>query len=87
MFQTNYTCPTCPQNPIKDTVFTNVSITGARKSGDAYDAKSGYGIWANPMPEAGQGPAVGSVTFTNLQLSNNVKDIENTTSTFTIVRN
>ncbi|GAA3915249.1 discoidin domain-containing protein [Actinoplanes auranticolor] len=87
MFQTNYTCPTCPQNPIKDTVFTNVSITGARKSGDAYDAKSGYGIWANPMPEAGQGPAVGSVTFTNLRLSNNFKDIENPTSTFTIIRN
>ncbi len=87
MFQTNYTCPTCPQNPIKDTVFTNVSITGAQKSGDAYDAKSGYGIWANPMPEAGQGPAVGSVTFTNLRLSNNFKDIENPTSTFTIIRN
>jgi hypothetical protein len=87
MFQTNYTCPTCPQNPIKDTVFTNVSITGAQKSGDAYDAKSGYGIWANPMPESGQGPAVGSATFTNLRLSNNFKDIENPTSTFTIVRN
>ena len=86
MFQTNYVGGQ-PQNPIKDTVFTNVTITGAKKSGDAYDAKSGFGIWANPMPEAGQGPAVGSATFTNLQLSNNYRDIENTTSTFTIIRN
>ncbi|MBG0560308.1 discoidin domain-containing protein [Actinoplanes sp. NEAU-A11] len=86
MFQTNYVGGQ-PQNPIKDIVFTNVSISGARKSGDAYDAKSGYGIWANPMPEAGQGPAVGSATFNNLQLSNNFKDIENPTSTFTIIRN
>jgi hypothetical protein len=86
MFQTNYVGGQ-PQNPIKDTVFTNVSITGAQKSGDAYDAKSGYAIWANPMPEQGQGPAVGSVTFTNLRLSNNFKDIENPTTTFTITRN
>ena len=70
MFQTNYVGGQ-PQNPVKDTVFTNVSITGAQKSGDAYDAKSGFGIWANPLPEPGQGPAVGSATFTNLQLSNN----------------
>ncbi|MEU4421348.1 discoidin domain-containing protein [Actinoplanes sp. NPDC024001] len=86
MFQTNYVGGQ-PQNPIKDIVFTNVSISGARQSGDAYNAKSGYGIWANPMPEAGQGPAVGSATFTNLQLSNNYRDIENPTSTFTIIRN
>ena len=56
MFQTNYVGGQ-PQNPVTDTVFTNVSITGARKSGDAYDAKSGFGIWANELPEAGQGPA------------------------------
>jgi hypothetical protein len=86
MFQTNYVGGQ-PQNIIKDTVFTNVTITGAQKSGDAYDAKSGYGIWANPLPEAGQGPAVGSVTFNNLQMSNNFRDIENPTSTFTITRN
>ena len=59
----------------------------AQKSGDAYDAKSGFGLWANPLPESGQGPAVGSVTFTNLQFSNNFRDIENQTSTFTITRN
>ncbi|MEU8813525.1 discoidin domain-containing protein [Actinoplanes sp. NPDC048796] len=86
MFQTNYVGGQ-PQNIVQDTVFTNVTISGAQRSGDAYDAKSGYGIWANPMPEAGQGPAVGSATFTNLQLSNNYRDIENPTSTFTIIRN
>ncbi|MDT0530114.1 discoidin domain-containing protein [Micromonospora sp. DSM 115977] len=86
MFQTNYVGGQ-PQFPITDTVFTNVSISGARKSGDAYDAKSGFGIWANPMPETGQGPAVGSVTFNNLRLSNNAVDIQNPTSTFTINRN
>ncbi|MBM2622889.1 discoidin domain-containing protein [Actinoplanes sp. LDG1-06] len=86
MFQTNYVGGQ-PQNIVKDTIFTNITISGAQRSGDAYDAKSGYGIWANPMPEAGQGPAVGSATFTNLQFSNNYRDIENPTSTFTIVRN
>ncbi len=86
MFQTNYVGGQ-PQNIIKDTVFTNITISGARRSGDAYDAKSGYGIWANPMPEAGQGPAVGSATFNNLQFSDNYRDIENPTSTFTIIRN
>jgi hypothetical protein len=83
MFQTNYSGGQ-PQNPITDTVLTNVTITGAHKSGDAYDAKSGFGIWANELPEPGQGPAVGSATFNNLKLSDNAVDIRNTTSTFTI---
>lgn len=83
MFQTNYVGGQ-PQNPIKDTVLTNVSITGAHRSGDAYDAKSGFGLWANEMPESGQGPAVGSVTFNNLTMSDNHQNIKNTTSTFTI---
>ncbi|BFU43488.1 discoidin domain-containing protein [Krasilnikovia sp. MM14-A1004] len=86
MFQTNYVGGQ-PQFPIKDTTFTNVTITGAQRSGDAYDAKSGFAIWANPMPEAGQGPAVGEVTFTNLKLANNYRDIEDPTTTFTIHRN
>ncbi|KXK60539.1 Secreted glycosyl hydrolase [Micromonospora rosaria] len=86
MFQTKYT-GNQPENPVTDTVFTNVSISGARRSGDAFDAKSGFGIWVNELPEQGQGPAVGSVTFTNLRLSNNWQDIRNTTSTFTITRN
>ncbi|MFJ8686631.1 discoidin domain-containing protein [Micromonospora wenchangensis] len=86
MFQTKYTGGQ-PENPITDTVLTDVSISGARRSGDAFDAKSGFGIWVNEMPEAGQGPAVGSATFTNLRLSDNYQDVRNTTSTFTIVRN
>lgn len=86
MFQTNYVGGQ-PQFPIKDTVFTDVTITGARKSGDAYDAKSGFGLWANEMPESGQGPAVGEVVFNGLQMSGNAVDIRNTTSTFKIVRN
>lgn len=83
MFQTNYVGGQ-PQFPIKDTVFTDVSITGARKSGDAFDAKSGFGLWANELPESGQGPAVGEVTFNGLRLSGNAVDIRNTTSTFKI---
>ncbi|MFD8958559.1 CARDB domain-containing protein, partial [Streptomyces anulatus] len=86
MFQTNYVGGQ-PQFPIKDTVLTDVSVSGARKSGDAFDAKSGFGLWANEMPEAGQGPAVGEVTFNGLKLSGNAQDIKNTTSTFKIVNN
>ncbi|MBK3595714.1 MULTISPECIES: discoidin domain-containing protein [Streptomyces] len=83
MFQTNYVGGQ-PQFPIKDTVLTDISITGARKSGDAFDAKSGFGLWANEMPEAGQGPAVGEVTFNGLKFKDNAQDIRNTTSTFKI---
>jgi hypothetical protein len=83
MFQTKYTGPN-PENTFQNTSFTNVTITGAQKSGDAFDAKSGFGIWANELPEPGQGPAVGTVSFTNLVLSNNYQDIKNTTSTFTL---
>jgi hypothetical protein len=86
MFQTKYDGST-PEFPITDTIFTNVTITGARRSGDAFDAKSGIGIWANEQPEPGQGPAVGSVTFNNLTFSNNVQNIRNTTTTFTITIN
>ncbi|MGV9394542.1 discoidin domain-containing protein [Streptomyces olivaceus] len=86
MFQTNYVGGQ-PQYPIKDTVFTDVSVTGARKSGDEFDAKSGFGLWANELPEAGQGPAVGEVTFNGLRLEDNAVDVRNTTSTFKIVRN
>lgn len=85
MFQTKYN-GSQPENPITDTVFTNVSISGARRSGDAFDAKSGFGIWVNELPEQGQGPAVGSATFVNLRLTDNWQDIRNTTSTFTINR-
>lgn len=83
MFQTNYVGGQ-PQFPIKDTILTDISISGAKKSGDAFDAKSGFGLWANEMPEAGQGPAVGEVTFNGLKLSGNAQDIKNTTSTMKI---
>jgi hypothetical protein len=86
MFQTDYIGGQ-PLNPIKDTIFTNISISGAHKSGDAFDAKSGFGVWANELPEPGEGPAVGSVTFNGLRLSDNAQDIKNTTSTFTITVN
>ncbi|WP_181770577.1 CARDB domain-containing protein [Amycolatopsis pittospori] len=86
MFQTKYTGGR-PDNPVQDTVLTNVSITGAQRSGDEFDAKSGIGVWVNELPEPGQGPAVGSATFTGLTLSGNAEDIRNTTSTFTIDRN
>ncbi|MFH8935910.1 discoidin domain-containing protein [Streptomyces griseosporeus] len=83
MFQTQYVNGQ-PQYPIKDTVFTDISVTGARRSGDAFDAKSGFGLWANEMPEPNQGPAVGEVTFNGLELSGNAVDVRNTTSTFKI---
>ncbi|WP_078966313.1 discoidin domain-containing protein [Streptomyces sp. WM6378] len=86
MFQTKYNGST-PLYPIKDSVLTDVSISGAKKSGDAFDAKSGIGIWANELPEPGQGPAVGEVTFNHLKLSDNAQDIRNTTSTFKINNN
>ncbi|MED7951073.1 discoidin domain-containing protein [Streptomyces sp. BE303] len=83
MFQTNYVGGQ-PQFPVADTVFSNISISGARRSGDASDARSGIGVWANELPEPGQGPAVGSVTFDHLRFSDNHQNIRNTTSTFTI---
>ncbi|SDF78182.1 CARDB protein [Lentzea fradiae] len=82
MFQTKYNGG--PENVFQDTVLSNVSISGARKSGDAFDAKSGFGLWANEMPEPGQGPAAGEVTFTGLRFSDNFQDIRNTTTTFKI---
>ncbi|MFI6094613.1 discoidin domain-containing protein [Lentzea sp. NPDC051213] len=82
MFQTKYNG--AAENIFQDTVLSNVSISGARKSGDEFDAKSGFGLWANEMPEPGQGPAVGSVTINGIRFSNNFQDIKNTTSTFTI---
>ncbi|MBW4083079.1 discoidin domain-containing protein [Paenibacillus sp. S150] len=86
MFQTNYV-GSSPQFPVADTIFTNITISGAQKSGDAFDAKSGVGIWANESAEAGQGPAVGSVVFNNLKITDTVTPIKNTTSTFTITVN
>jgi hypothetical protein len=86
MFQSNYSGGQATQ-AVTDTIFNNVSISGAQKSGDAFDVKSGFGIWANELPEPGQGPVVGSATFNNVRFSNNFQNIKNTTSTFTIVIN
>ncbi|MEU5217414.1 discoidin domain-containing protein [Streptomyces sp. NPDC020807] len=83
MFQTKYN-GSQPENPVKDTVFTDISITGAKRSGDAWDARSGIGVWANEMPEPGQGPAVGEATFNCLRMQDNAENIRNTTSTFKI---
>ncbi len=82
MFQTNDVGGQ-PQFPIKDTVLSDISITGAKKSGDAFDATSGFGLWANEMPETGQGPAVGEVTIHGLTMNGN-HHVKNDTSTFTI---
>lgn len=82
MFQTNYVGGQ-PQFPIKDTILNDISITGAKKSGDAFDAKSGFGLWANEMPEAGQ-VAVGEVTFNGLRMSANAVDVRNVTPNFKI---
>jgi hypothetical protein len=84
MFQTNYIGGQ-PVTPVTDTILTNVSITGATRSGDEFDHKSGIGIWVNEMPEAGQGPAVGEAVFRDLRLSGNHEDIRNTTDTFTLI--
>ncbi|MEU6765131.1 discoidin domain-containing protein [Streptomyces sp. NPDC046853] len=70
MFQTKYTGST-PEFPVKDTVFTDVSISGAP-----------IGIYVNEMPEAGQGPAVGEATFVRPKFSNNGQNTKNDTSTF-----
>jgi len=82
MFQTNYSLGSA-QNPVTDTIFTNITISDAKKSGDAYDAKSGLGLWANESSEADQGPAVGSAIFKNLTFKDVVTPIKNITKTFT----
>ncbi|GIJ43177.1 glycosyl hydrolase [Virgisporangium aliadipatigenens] len=85
MFQTKYSSPGSPEFAVTDTILTNVSISGARRSGDRYDAKSGIGIWANELPEPDQGPAVGQATFRNVRYSNNAENVRNTTTTFRLV--
>jgi hypothetical protein len=86
MFQTDYVNGQ-PLFPVADTIFTDTTISGARKSGDAFDAKSGYGIWANELPEPGEGPARGAATFNDLTLTNNATGIHNPTTPFTLTRN
>ncbi len=83
MFQTDYVGGVALQ-PIQDTIFTNTTISGCQKSGDAYDSKSGVGIWAIDSAESGQGPAVGSATFNGVTFTNDVTNTVNNTSTFAI---
>ncbi|GCD33096.1 glycosyl hydrolase [Streptomyces chrestomyceticus JCM 4735] len=80
MFQTNYVGQQ-PQNPVQDTELSDVTVSGAKKSGDEYNDRSGFGIWAN---EAAGGPAVGQAAFHRLTLRDNAQNIRNTTSTFKI---
>lgn len=70
MFQTKYSGGK-PEFPVKDTVFTDVSIKDAP-----------IGIYVNEMPEPGQGPAVGEATFVRPQFSGNGQNVKNDTSTF-----
>ncbi len=43
------------QNPITDTSSATSRSLAPDASGDAYDAKSGFGLWANEMPEPVRG--------------------------------
>jgi hypothetical protein len=52
LFQSKYP----EQQPVTDTIFTRISISGAQRSGDAFDAKSGFGSGSTNCAEAGQGP-------------------------------
>jgi hypothetical protein len=83
MFQTDYSGSAL--SSIQDTQFDYMTITGTHQSGDAFNAKSGFGIWGNPLPEAGQGPVVGSASFTHTTFSDNFMDVNNPSSaTFTL---
>jgi hypothetical protein len=76
MFQTNVVDGRT-QSPITDTAFTDLSISGARRSGDQFDATSGYGILV-------ANTAVGSATFAHLRLSGNAIDVQNNSPTFSM---
>ncbi|MFC5287059.1 CARDB domain-containing protein [Actinokineospora guangxiensis] len=85
MFQTNYVGQQ-PQFPVADTIFTNVTIDGARRSLDAYANKSGIGIWCIEAAEQGQGPARGTATFNGTTFGNNDENVRCNTPTFTLVQ-
>ena len=98
MFQTKYTSPSSPTNPIADTTLTNVTIDRAntpRADGSNVDATAtfdltgrvGNAVWCNPMPESGQGPAIGAVTFTGLVMTNDTNNVVNNCPNFTITQN
>ncbi|MCG8568680.1 MAG: Secreted glycosyl hydrolase, partial [Spirochaetes bacterium] len=67
-----------PENtPFQDTEFDGLYISGSAE----------YGIWADPGPEAGQGPAIGSVTVKNTTILNSTLGSVETTGCpdFTII--
>jgi fibronectin type 3 domain-containing protein len=100
MFQTDYVGGTA-QSTFQNTTLTNITVNAAntpRADGSNVDATAtngqynisggtGHAVWANPLPETGQGPAVGAVTFTNLTMTNDTTDIVNTCPNFTITVN
>ena len=94
MFQTNYSGGQ-PQNPVTDTIFTDVTISGARvvrdefagRNGTDPATRSGIGVWCNELPEPSQGPAVGQATFNNLVIINSDTEIRNVCPNFRIIRN
>ena len=94
MFQTKVGLQT-----FTDTILTNVTIDRAnlpRSDGSNVDAttttgfsdvipsRTGIGVFANPLPEPGQGPAIGAVSFVNLVMTNCDRGIVNTCPNFTI---
>jgi Alpha-1,3-glucanase catalytic domain D2 len=64
-------------NPVTDTVFTRLSVTGAHRSGDQFDAASGVGILVLSS-------ATGAATFTDLRLADNVVNRQNNSGAFTL---
>jgi len=97
MFQTKYTSPSSPTNPIADTTLTSITVDKAntpRADGSNVDATAtfdltgrvGNAVWCNPMPESGQGPAIGGVTFTGLVMTNDSNNVVNTCPNFTITQ-
>jgi hypothetical protein len=66
------------QNPVLDTVFTNLTVAGAHRSGDRYDASSGFGILV-------PGSTQGQVVFVNARFSDNVINAQNNSKLFKLL--
>jgi hypothetical protein len=98
-FQEKYVNGGQPTNGIADTTLTNVTVTRAntpradKSNVDATAAgynltgRDGAALWCNAMPEPGQGPATGQVTFNNLVMTNTSFDIINNCPNFKIIIN
>ena len=97
MFQTKYKNGQ-PTSPIQDSIFTNTTIDGAndpRGDGSNVDStftfplngRAGNAVYCNPLPEPGQGPALGAVTFNTLTMTNDTRGVVNPCPNFTITVN